>query len=858
MRKAARAPRLAGWLSAFALVAPLGAYTHFLHYGPNGAVIPEKYNLQQVSGGAVTFFVSDAGPTSYAGGDSFPSVLNQIRQATQVWNGVGTSALRVAFGGLYTVGTSDNSPGGNVVFEDLPPGVLAYSGPTACEDVTANGPTGCQAQAPFAGDQYLPILNSTMHMSQNLTLIPGPSSSELFFLVSVHEMGHALGLQHTFTSSTMSTITTRGTSLSNPLDADDRAGISDLYPAAAFTSQFGSISGQVTYASDGSAAHMASVVAFSATAPAVSALTLPDGTFQMNGVPPGQYFLYVHPLPPTADIESPTDSNGNAVNPTQPFGAVLYPGVLNTAGAQQVTVTAGNTSSGFNFAVNPRMDVPIYDVAMYSYFSGNGSAENAVHPAYVNINANPGTVVADGVGIAANGSTTSGLSVQPLGGTAQFSSMTPYSDGNGNTFLAVYLTFSTFGAAGPQDLLFSTPDYLYLLPSAFHVTTAQPPVIASITANADGTATVAGQGFAPDTQVYFDSLPGAVVSRDQTNGLITLTPPGGASGQTATMTAFNSDGQNSTFVPAPAPVTYSYPTAAAPGLSVSPAILPAYSEAMVTVTGTNTNFVQGRTAFGFGTHDAVVRQVFVLSPTQAVVDVGVASGAAQATTQVTELTDFQLGVAPLAFQLVASQSGLPAAFPILINGVPEQTGSFAGAIVSLYGVNLQSPPNATPIVAINGQPVNILYASAGLINFQIPTGLPPGMATLVVNNGAVNSYPVAINIDLPEPVIVSLQLGPNQPLDNSRGAQPGNAIDAFVAGFPNPGSTIDPTRVQVNVGGVNIPAASVTQVGASAVYDVNFVLPSTVSAGTQVPVVVFIDGRSSVPATIMVEAPPSS
>ena len=823
-------------------------YTYFLHYTATGQALAEKYNLVQLPLKTVTFYVSTDGPTSYDPNDSFPSVVNQIRQATQVWNGVNTSDLRVAFGGLYVEGTQDNNPGGDVVFEQLPPGVLAYSGPTTCEDLSATGP--CVSQVPMFGDNYLPILRSTMHMSIDLTQLPGPSFSELYYLVSVHEMGHALGLQHTFTSSAMSTFATRATSLSKPIDLDDIAGISQLYPVESSSSQYGSITGTITYSDDDSPVHMASVVAIRAGEPAVSALTLPDGSFEIDGIAPGQYFLYVHPLPPTADIRSPLDDNGNIVDPTGPFSAAAYPGVLSLVSATTVPVVAGQVSSGYNMSVTPRTDVPIYDISMYSYPGNTG-----IHPAYVNDSQSSAVTVASGVGLTDSGSAVAGLNVQVFGGNASVQQFYSYGDSSGDTYVAVDLGFSNFSANGAQHLVFSTPDYLYILPNAVNCVQNAIPLISSVVPNADGSVTISGSGFQANTQVYFDALPATILTVDATNGVINLVPPAGASNQIATLTAYNSDGQNSMFLQFGSAATYGYAGQPATALAVTPTNLPAGAEARVDITGTNTNFVQGRTAIGFGTHDVVVRHTFVVSPTHVIVDVSIPAGAAQLTNEITALTDFQLATASQAFAVEPPQPGLPSVIPILFNAVALETGAFPGAVVSIYGANLESAGEASPTITFNGELASLLYSSPSQVNLAIPSGLSPGLATVLVNNGSQSSYPVVVNIDAPEPVIVALQFAPGQTIASGTAVVPGSTINAILSGFGTPGETIDPSRVQINLNGANYPTASVLQVTGTDDFAVSFVVPAALAPGQQIPLVIYLDGLSSVASSISVAAP---
>ncbi len=837
---------------AVVLSAPADAYYYFVHYLPTGNA-PEKFDLTALPYNTVTFLVSESGPTVYSATDTFNSVLGQIQQAARIWNSAGSSSLRVAYGGLENPMTAQNTPGGDVMFEDLPPGVEGFGGPTSL---------AAPVQA-ADGTWFFPIVRSVVHLSLNLTVAPGPSYGQAFLMTTLHEMGHSLGLQHTFTSATMSQNTTRATTLTHPLSSDDIAGLSALYPGAGFQ-QLGSISGQVT--AGGSPVHLASVVAIAPGMDAVSAVTNPDGTFQINGVPPGQYALYVHTMPPDADIFGPWDTRNNPVAPSGPVNSLFYPATTSFAQAAQVTVQPGNITKNINIATTSRGNVPYYDGQVYGYLDNNTIG---VTPGPVEISSNVTPVVASVVGLGSGGQTP-GLSVQFPDPSIALASVTNAPNGiapfsyQGYTYISLYLSLGSAAQAGLEHMIFNTPDYMYVLPSAMYLTQTGPPLVTGAASNGDGTVTVTGTNLTAASLIYFDSLPAAILSINLSTGSATVTPPAGASGQQATVTIFNPDGQNSWMLQSSSPVIYQYGSLSAPLIrTLSPSQLPAGAEAMVDITGTGFNFVQGRTSVGFGTSDVLVQRIFVQSPDHLQADVYVPPGAAQSLSDVSVMSGFELATFPQIFQIAPPVANLPVPYPDLINGLIGTgiTGAYPGAVVSLYGSNLSTVsgiPGPGPVtVTIGGQPVNILYSSPNQLNLALPAGLTPGPAVMTLNNGQQNAFPVEVNIDPPPAGFGGVQSGVNGAyIDSTQPAYQGEILIATMVNFAPAGSTIANSQVQVTLGGVTHPALKVAEYGA--IWQVTFQIGPNDPVGSAETLMVYLNGLSSLPATIQVLPAPST
>jgi len=371
-----------------------------------------------------------------------------------------------------------------------------------------------------------------------------------------------------------------------------------------------------------------------------------------------------------------------------------------------------------------------------------------------------------------------------------------------------------------------------------------PPVATGVTTNGDGTVTIAGAGFGYDSRVFFDglqALPGTFSGADA-QGILTVTPPPGASGQTAAVTVYNSDGQNSTILSSTAPPTFTYPGAGAPQiLSISPNALPAGVTAMVDITAANMNFVDGQVTIGFGSHDVLLRRVWVLSPTHAVANVSVAANAPQSFSEMSVISGMQIATFPNAFQTQPARPGVPV-IASAGNSDPNQQSVFAGGPVTILGQNL-----AGAQVSLNDVAVTVAFGNANQISFFVPQGFTPVPAVLKLTLAGGASFPVVLQIDPLPPVITGVSTPANTAFGASAGA--GDVLQVVVTGL-DPSVLGTPGRLRVTLSGMEMTVQQIAPFGAGA-YQIQIVVNQSFGA-SQVPLVVWVDGTASAPMNITV------
>ena len=673
------------------------------------------------------------------------------------------------------------------------------------------------------------------------------------------------------TSAVMATSITRAAMKGSPLAADDIAAISSLYPAAdhgvTLASATGSITGHVT--SGGNAVNMASVVALSASGAAINALTNPDGSYRIDGIPPGSYYVYAHPLPPAqtgevrpANIVAPVDLAGDDFSANTGIDTRFYPGTKDWTQAGQVAIVAGQVTGKIDFAMAASNGPSIYDMQTYGYRveampSPPLKSETKGNPI---VFIAPGTT---GTGFLGAPLMLRGLAVSVIGGPAQIqtNSLRYYTSG----FLLMYVDTGKVAAPTPVALAVTLGQELYVLPAAFIVEPDAAPQITSFAQSTadDGTplATIVGTGLTPgSTRILFDGAPANLLAVND-DGSWVVTPPVAPSSQQATVEAVNPDGQTSILgLPLAKRPIYSYAQRDDASVTVSPQTLPAGTDAMVLIQGTNTHFAEGRTFAGFGNSDLSVRRMWVVNPGLLAMNVSLRPDIALGPVTVTVSTDVETLTNSGSLQVVAADPQQISLLAPAINAATGLAGIPSGGTALIRTTGLPQEA-ATWTVTVGGAAAPFTLDKSGVVAVTIPGKLAVGpQAIQLIKPDGSGPLPIAMQLDAPAPVIVSAfdDTTPDGKGAPVTAAAPANAGDTITLTVSNLEASGD---IWINLSGAVLwptAAGAPDKDGNSAV---TFVVPSALPydpAATQQSAQVMIGTgtRISAPFTLLTSATP--
>lgn len=342
------------------------------------------------------------------------SDIEAIRSAMRELSTVAGSTATVRDAGFFDMATPKKSRDG--LKADGVSRIYFFSDPdpsfssVAVTVTTFNSQTGEITEADIALNEADYVFSTTTPDDPSRDL--GATVVDIQEVVT-HEMLHALGFDHSavtgrfdqvhgcqvsglfsndfdFQSSVfpIGTHTITGRTLST----DDIAGLRAVYPAG---SSYGSIKGSIIDGATGQPVKGAHVVAVSTTDPDVPLVSTISGTgcalspgdFEIEGLPPGAYYIRIEPLVGTTNPFVETNSFYRGFQTD--FAAEFYSGAFESladctvtdADAQPISVAGGVKTSGVNVITNAQFAGPVVSSAKFAKgklkISGSGFAERA-------------------------------------------------------------------------------------------------------------------------------------------------------------------------------------------------------------------------------------------------------------------------------------------------------------------------------------------------------------------------------------------------------------------------------------------------------------------------------------------------
>jgi uncharacterized protein (TIGR03437 family) len=326
-----------------------------------GAGTPIAWNLSnpgttEVANGRIIYNLNPAGSDNVP----FAQVEQTIAASFQVWEDVPTSSVAFARGPNTTATTTTNDNVLQIYWlenSQTTSDGLNLTGALAVSRLTtfSSGPRAGEivdAALVFNGNQFTWAVDAR------------PNAADIAE-VATHEIGHIIGISHSpIGGATMFPRSGLGRNKGRTLEPDDRIAASVAYPADGFAASTGIIQGRVR---DGNNTGIfgAHVSAVDGNGNVTSgAISQPDGSYSIQGLPPGNYTIYAEPLDPAAGAyfsKADLTSFYSGVN-----------GDFSTSGDVAAPVAAGGTTSR-DITVNrgaPAFDAYIvYDAANVAFLN---------------------------------------------------------------------------------------------------------------------------------------------------------------------------------------------------------------------------------------------------------------------------------------------------------------------------------------------------------------------------------------------------------------------------------------------------------------------------------------------------------